>query len=89
MAEGGAHTARALAVAYGAPRPVPSIHVARRAVRACVATLVRVSACRPRGAGRASKAVFIYSDATRSCGASGTRYVTMKGLTGSRRVPSG
>eukprot|EP00966_Prymnesium_polylepis_P140000 3234337-Prymnesium_polylepis.1 len=29
-------------------------------------------------------AVRRYSDATRSCGASGTRYVTMRGRTGSR-----
>eukprot|EP00966_Prymnesium_polylepis_P108142 2503813-Prymnesium_polylepis.1 len=34
-------------------------------------------------------AVRRYTDATRSCGASGTRYVTMKGLICSRRVPSG
>eukprot|EP00966_Prymnesium_polylepis_P307748 7111586-Prymnesium_polylepis.2 len=34
-------------------------------------------------------AVRRYSVATRSCGASGTRYVTMRGLIGRRRVPSG
>eukprot|EP00966_Prymnesium_polylepis_P176622 4089520-Prymnesium_polylepis.1 len=34
-------------------------------------------------------AVRRYSDATRFCGAFGTRYVTMRGLIGSRRVPSG
>eukprot|EP00966_Prymnesium_polylepis_P010801 248925-Prymnesium_polylepis.1 len=33
-------------------------------------------------------AVRRYSDATQSCGASGTRYVTMRGLIDSRRVPS-
>eukprot|EP00966_Prymnesium_polylepis_P030870 718192-Prymnesium_polylepis.1 len=34
-------------------------------------------------------AVRRYSSATWLCGASGTRYVTMRGLTGRRRVPSG
>jgi hypothetical protein len=34
-------------------------------------------------------AVRRYSDAPRPCGASGTRYMTLRGLIGSRRVPSG